>query len=422
MRDVLSYNHYHQLGYLYFFQTISQTASNSDYQGIFATSASTVSLSSNLSSLSAEGADIVKWVRYRLGEPKVVCELENVQIFAAFEESNIEYSAIINKSFATNWLSNLYGLNRDFSTQNLTDKLPHQTLDYLNRLAAPYGSEANQGGLQNQRKAYATFDSSNQTLDLLSDFTDKDSGDSVNTYITTLSSANISVRKVYHSQPTSIYRYYDPYSSVNVMASEFQYESYATESLFYMMPVYGDLLRAGMLETSDYIRKSGYSYGIVGSKLTIYPQPLKSVKVYIDYTTEMDPFDPDFKNATIGDPSITGISSIHNIHTTDINYENVNAGAKRWIRQYTLGVCMETLGRVRRKFSSIPIPNNEITLDGDALVQEGLEKQQELKDELNATLDKVNNVEMMRGDAEMAQAIGDQYATIPFPAPFLSMA
>ena len=107
-----------------FFTTISQPATNSDYRGIFATSASTVSLSSNLSSLSAEGADIVKWVRYRLGEPKVVCELENLQIFAAFEESNIEYSAIINKSFATNWLSNLYGLNRDFSTQNLTDKLP----------------------------------------------------------------------------------------------------------------------------------------------------------------------------------------------------------------------------------------------------------------------------------------------------------
>jgi len=410
------------LAFANFFTTISQTATNADYQGIFATSASTVSLSSNLSSLSAEGADIVKWVRYRMGEPKVVCELENLQIFSAFEEANIEYSAIINKSFATNWLSNLYGLNRDFSTQNLTDKLPHQTLDYLNRLAAPYGSEANQGGLQNQRKAYTTFDSNTQSKDLLSDFTDNESGSSVNDYITTLSAGNIAVRNVYHSPPTSIYRYYDPYSSANVMAAEFQAESYSTESLFYMMPVYGDLLRAGQLETSDYVRRSGYSYGIVGSKLTVYPLPLKSVKIYIDYTTEMDPFNPNFKNNTIGDPSITGISSIHNIPTTDINYENVNAGGKRWIRQYALGICMETLGRVRRKFSSIPIPNNEITLDGDALVQEGLEKQQELKDELNATLDKVNNIEMMRGDAELAQAVGDQYATIPFPAPFMSMA
>ena len=405
-----------------FFTTVSQPATNADYQGIFATSTSSVSLSANLSSLSAEGADIVTWVRYRMGEPKVVCELDNLQIFSAFEESNIEYSALINKSFATNWLSNLYGLNRYFSTQNLTDKLPHQTLDYLNRLASPYGSEANAGGLQNQRKAYVTFDTNTQDKNLLTDFVDYATGSSVSDYITTLSASNIQVRSVYHGQPASIYRYYDPFSSVNVLAQDFQYESYSTESLFYMMPVYADLLRAGQLETSDYVRKSGYSYGIVGSRFRIYPQPLKSVKVYIDYTTEMDPFNPDFKNPNIGDPSITGISSVHNIPTTDINFMNVNAGGKRWIRQYCLAICMETLGRVRRKFSSIPIPNNEITLDGDALVQEGLEKQQELKDELNATLDKVNNVEMMRGDAELAQAIGDQYATIPFPTPYMSMA
>ena len=31
-------------------------------------------------------------------------------------------------------------------------------------------------------------------------------------------------------------------------------------------------------------------------------------------------------------------------------------------------------------------------------------------------------VAQLGNDAEMAQAIGDQYATIPFPAPFLSMA
>ena len=123
-----------------FFTTTSQPANDSDYRGIFGTSASTVSLSANLSSLSAEGSEIVKWCRYRMGEPKVVCELDNVQIFSAFEESTIEYGAAINKAFAINNLSNLYGLNRDFSTQNLTDKLPHATFDYLNRMGNAYYS------------------------------------------------------------------------------------------------------------------------------------------------------------------------------------------------------------------------------------------------------------------------------------------
>ena len=82
---------------------------------------------------------------------------------------------------------------------------------------------------------------------------------------------------------------------------------------------------------------------------------------------------------------------------------------------------METLGRIRRKYASIPIPNGEVNLDGDALVQEGMEKQLALKDELTADLEKVNNVELMRGDGEMAAALQDQMGYIPFPAPFYQL-
>jgi hypothetical protein len=82
---------------------------------------------------------------------------------------------------------------------------------------------------------------------------------------------------------------------------------------------------------------------------------------------------------------------------------------------------METLGRIRRKYASIPIPNGEVNLDGDALVQEGMEKQMALKDELTADLEKVNNVELMRGDAEMAEALQTQFNHIPFPTPFVMM-
>ena len=404
-----------------FFTTLSQTAVNSDYRGIFATSASTVSLSANLSSLSAEGADIVKWIRYRMGEPKIVAEIDNVQIFSAFEESNIEYGATINRYQATNWLSNIYGLNRDFSTQNLTDKLPHNTLDYLMRLASPFASEANVGGYQNERRAYCSFASTDQEKNLLTDFTDVSADTSVLSYITTLSAANIQVRRVYHAPPATIYRYYDPYSSANVLSQEMDYESYSTESLFYVMPIYADVLRAGMLETNDTVRRSAFSYQVVGPKLRLYPQPVNTVRVYIDYTTEMDPYNPDFKNPEIGDPSITGITSIHNIPFTDINFNNINSTGKRWIRQYTLALSMETLGRIRRKYASIPIPNGEVNLDGDALVGEGQEKQLALMDELKSDLEKVNNVELARGDAELAQSLQDNMGFIPFPTPFAMM-
>ena len=405
-----------------FFTNLSQPAVDSDYRGIFATSGATnITLSANLSSLSAEGADIVKWVRYRMGEPKIIAEIDNVQIFSAFEESTIEYGATINRYQATNWLSNIYGLNRDFSTQNLTDKLPHNTLDYLMRLAEPFSSEANVGGVQNERKAYCSFASTDQSKNLLTDFTDLDTGDTVSTYITKLSAANIQVRRVYHDPPTTINRYFDPYSAANTLSQEMNYESYSTESVFYIMPIYADVMRAGMLETNDTVRRSSFSYQVIGGAIRLFPQPTSTVRVYIDYTTEMNPYDPDFKNPNIGDPSITGITSIHNIPFTDINFMNINATGKRWVRQYTLALSMETLGRIRRKYASIPIPNGEVNLDGDALVQEGMEKQLALKDELNNDLEKTNNVELMRGDAEMATALQEQFNHIPFPTPFVMM-
>ena len=44
-----------------------------------------------------------------------------------------------------------------------------------------------------------------------------------------------------------------------------------------------------------------------------------------------------------------------------------------------------------------------------------------LKDELTGDLEKVNNVELMRGDAEQAAALQDQMGFIPFPTPFAMM-
>tara|TARA_R110000824_G_scaffold195908_3_gene378855 strand:- start:163 stop:1404 length:1242 start_codon:yes stop_codon:yes gene_type:complete len=407
-----------------FFKDLSFSASDADYVGIFGTTAQnqfySQSLTADLNSLSAEGEEIVRWVRYRLGEPKIPVELDNKQIFAGFEEANIEYGSIINKSQASNWLSSLYGLNRDFSTQNLTDKLPYPTLDYLMRLANPYATEAGVGGVQNQRMAKVQVTPGNTDYNLLYDFVDKDTDLSVAEYITTVSAAHIDVRNVLHNEPSSVYRYFDPYSSTNVMSQEFGYESFNNETSFYMQPIYADVLRAGMLETSDKVRRSNHSYHIAGDRIRFLPQPATNTHVWIEYTTIADPFNPD--NSTENpDPSITGISSIHNIPFTDIAYEDCNAAGKAWIRQYTLAISMDMLGRIRRKFSSVPIPNGEIQLDGDALVQEAIEKQQQLKDELKEELGELNNVEMMNKQADLAEAMERQLQLVPAHSPFLML-
>jgi hypothetical protein len=399
-----------------FFTTLSQTGSDAAYTGVFGTTASSISLSSNLGSLSAEGAEIVKWVRYRLGEPKLTVELDNLQVYAMFEEANIEYSSIINRFTAKNWLANLLGLSRNFATQDLTNKLPHQTLDYLRRLAEPFASEAGFGGLQNPRKAYINQATSSTDYNMLTDFIDEQTGSSVEDYTKSVGQGTIQVRQVWYPEPSTVYRYFDPHSSTNVLSQEFQYESFNNETIFQIYPIWTDILRAGMLETNDRVRRSNVTYNIHGNRIRLLPKPNRNLKIWIEYTTDMDPFNPGFA-VDSGDPSVTGISNISNVPFKDITYTDVNASGKNWIRLYCLALCMETLGRVRRKFTSVPVPGSEIQLDGDALVAEGMEKQEGLKERLREELNETTNLELMKQDAELAESIELQYQRIPFPVP-----
>ena len=253
----------------------------------------------------------------------------------------------------------------------------------------------------------------------MTDFVDDSSGMTIDAYISGLSAAKITVRKVYYSEPATIYRFYDPYSSTNALNQEFQYESIPNETIFQIMPIWTDILRAGMLETQDRIRRSNVTYHIYGDRLRLLPKPTRNLKVWIEYTVDpMDPFNPDF-SASGGDPSTNGISSIANVPFKDIKYEDINAQGKRWIRQYALAVSMETLGRIRRKYSTIPVPNSEVTLDGDALVAEGQEKQEQLRERMLEELEETSNLNILQRDAEQAAAIEEQMQRIPFASPIL---
>ena len=61
------------------------------------------------------------------------------------------------------------------------------------------------------------------------------------------------------------------------------------------------------------------------------------------------------------------------------------------------------LGLVRSKFSSIPIPGNDISMNGDALVSAGKEEQEALRTELKETLDELTYTKLLESDAETVE-------------------
>jgi hypothetical protein len=73
----------------------------------------------------------------------------------------------------------------------------------------------------------------------------------------------------------------------------------------------------------------------------------------------------------------------------------------QWIRRYTLALVKELLGYVRGKYSAIPIPNAEVTLNGADLLSAGQTEKENLITELKEILDSLSRqAQLERKQAE----------------------
>jgi hypothetical protein len=68
---------------------------------------------------------------------------------------------------------------------------------------------------------------------------------------------------------------------------------------------------------------------------------------------------------------------------------------------------------VRSKFSSIPIPNATLDLDGPELVSQGREDQRNLEENLREELESMTYDKLAESDKSMAESVNIQLKYIP---------
>jgi len=73
------------------------------------------------------------------------------------------------------------------------------------------------------------------------------------------------------------------------------------------------------------------------------------------------------------------------------------------------------LGLVRSKFSSVPIPGADLTLNGGDLVSQGREEKDKLVTSLKETLEKLTYASMMESEATAVEAQVRLMKMIPMP-------
>lgn len=363
---------------------------------------------------------MVTFVKRRLGDDILSVELTRKQIWAAFEEASLEYARLVQELKIKSEL--VQALGRPTGSTDFTNKYPQQTLEYMLRLAEPYATAAAIGGSYDAKLGFFELEVGKQDYNLYTELKlDSDPSQSVYESLPSGSQGKLRVVEIFHFEPFAAQQMLLNASNItNFLATNFNYESYVNSSVFYVLPVFEDVLRRGMLEQAFRVRRSHYSWEIIGRNLRIYPIPSHTLtlgKLYVKVMPPLDPlqaaFDPNDPNGTGGNDAINGISGPHNAPYSIIPYDSITEPGKQWIRQFTLAICTELLGRIRSKVKTIPIPNADLVLNGEDLVSQGREDKQTLLEQLREWLGELTEDKMLEREANKAELLNKQLKYVP---------
>ena len=375
----------------------------------------------------------VTFVKRKLGDDVLSVELTKKEIWTCFEEACLEYGRYIQELKIISQLANVLG--QPTGSTDLTNRYPQQNLDFLLRLSDAYAQASYVGGNYDYTLGFCPLVPGKQDYDLYTDLhatttydprTDgmysQDLGLLVDT-LPTGSRGKFRVMEVFHFEPLAAQTFLLNASNItNFLATNFNYESYVNSTVFYVLPVFEDVVRRGMLKEAFRVRRSNFSYEIVGSKIRIFPQPQAYDNfnvgsgpyglgnLYVRVFTPQSVLDPAFQ-----DDSIYGISGPENVPFSILPYSTISTPGRQWIRQFTLALARELLGINRSKFDTIPIPNADLKLNGEALKTEGREDQEKLKTQLKEFLEKLTYEKLLESQANIGEAMQKmlRYTAIP---------
>jgi len=343
------------------------------------------------------------WCAKRLGYPITDVELQSIQLYACFEEAISEYGAQVNTYNIRDNMLNLYGSST--SSANLSGNKVSPGLGGIIELADEYGVEAGVGGNVTYYTGSVSVTKNQQIYDLTDpSIISLESG--------TAGIDTIEVKRIFHNAPPAIVKYFDPFVGTGLgaqnMLEGFGFGGMSPGVSFMMMPVNADLLRMQAIEFNDQIRKSAYSFELINDRIKFFPIPDGSnfSKVYFEYIKKAD-------RSTALKEGYGSVSDFSNIPYQDITYKNINAVGKQWIRRYALALSKELLGYVRSKYSAIPIPNADVTLNGSDLVSAGQTEKEGLITELKEILDTMSRQSQLERKQAEADAMQQQMNKIP---------
>jgi len=301
---------------------------------------------------------VAKFCALRLGYPIENVELQDINFYAAFEEAVTVYS---NELFAYKQREDYLSLegspySYENSNVNFQDAIVTPNLQTIVNLSEQYGTWAGVGGDVDWHSGSIVLTSSVQDYNL------DDWATSVG-----LTGSDVEIMRVfYQAVPASIQMYGGLGFAGTGMGA------LATAGLagwgansFLMFPLSYDLQLIQGIEMYRDVLFSNFSFQLINNKLRIFPIPgdqANGDKIWFQYMLKSEEY------CASVDINSNSISNISQVPYRNIDYDTINSVGRAWIFEYTLALVKEILGYVRGKYTTVPIPGAEVTLNQSDLL------------------------------------------------------
>lgn len=341
-----------------------------------------------------------KFAAQRLGYPIVDVELQDIQFYTALEEAVTTYG---NEVYAYRVRQDYLTLEGGPTGSDLNNTLVTPNMGTIVRLSQQYGEEAGTGGNVTWRTGSLSLSRGTQKYDLNA---------WANASASLGTNDSIEVKRIFYYPPPAVVRYFDPYASTgigfNSIMDGFGFGSYSPAINFLLMPLSFDLQKLQAIEMNDMVRKSNYSFELINNQLKIFPIPQEDGTLYFEYIKTQDRYSSSFNNA------YSGITNVSNVPYTNPIYSQINSVGRSWIYEYALALSKEMLGYVRGKYSSVPIPEAEVTLNQSDLIAAATDEKNNLIERLRGYLDETSRDKLLERRAQEAEFKQKELAQVPY--------
>tara|TARA_R110002020_G_scaffold26907_3_gene86896 strand:- start:569 stop:1714 length:1146 start_codon:yes stop_codon:yes gene_type:complete len=335
----------------------------------------------------------------RLGYPLADVELQSGSFYTAFEEAVTIYG---NELYAYKIRENYLSLEGASSNTTANNQLITPNLASIVRISEQYGVEAGVGGNVTWYSGSLALTAGQQTYNMNA-WADANANLAAND--------SIEVKRIFYEAPPAITRYFDPYAGTGTgmidLMDSFGWGSYSPAINFLMMPINYDLQVMQAIEFNDQIRRSNYSFELVNNNLKIFPIPNSSGNLHFEYIKKSERNNP-YSNGT------DLITNVAEVPFDNPNYNIINSIGRQWIFEMTLAIAKEMLGYIRGKYSTIPIPDADVTLNQSDLLSSATADREALIERLRAYFDETSRSSLLERKATENDFLQQELNKVPY--------